>query len=299
MSTADFIAVDWGTTNRRAYAIRRDGSVIDSVHDDRGVVAVPRGGFTAEIAALRADLGDLPILCAGMVGSTRGWMEVPYLPCPAGLDALGEALHWVDQRTAIVPGLSIVAHGHDDGGRGGVMRGEEVQLLGAVAAGLAPRDGLLCQPGTHCKWARMTGGAVAGFNTSMTGELFALLRTHGLLADVLNGAVADGPAFRSGVADAARGTLLGDLFGIRADVLLGLRKHEDAAPYCSGLLIGSDVREQALGAGATVGVIADAALGALYVAAITMAGATAAVTDDRAAFVAGITRLWRHKHDRQ
>jgi 2-dehydro-3-deoxygalactonokinase len=69
------------------------------------------------------------------------------------------------------------------------MRGEEVQFLGAVEAGLVPGDALLVQPGTHCKWAEMAGGRVAGFTTAMTGELFALLRTHGLLAAQLGGAV--------------------------------------------------------------------------------------------------------------
>ena len=38
-------------------------------------------------------------------------------------------------------------------GRADVMRGEEVQLLGAVAAGLVDPMRLVCHPGTHNKWA--------------------------------------------------------------------------------------------------------------------------------------------------
>ena len=87
------------------------------------------------------------------------------MAAPAGLDALAGGLLWVDGRTAIVPGVSTLADGRAD-----VMRGEEVQMLGAVAAGLVPPGALLCQPGTHCKWAWMEDGRIARFRTAMTGE---------------------------------------------------------------------------------------------------------------------------------
>jgi 2-dehydro-3-deoxygalactonokinase len=288
MGEPAFLAVDWGTTNRRVYAIDADGAVVATERDDRGVLAIAPGEFAAELAGIRERFGDRPVLCAGMVGSVRGWVAVPYLQCPADLDALARALHWVEPRTAIVPGLSIV-----DGGRGDVMRGEEVQLLGSVPAGLAPPDALLCQPGTHCKWAWMADGRVDRFRTTITGEMFALLREHSLLADFLKGEVTDGAAFREGVAAADDATLLTRLFGVRADGLLGLRAREDAAAFVSGLLIGSDVREQALAPGQAVHVLADPALGSLYATAITLAGGCAAPVDSQAAFVAGITAIWR------
>lgn len=288
MGEAGFLAIDWGTTNRRVYAIDADGAVIATERDDRGVLAIAPGQFASELAGIRQRFGDRPVLCAGMVGSVRGWVEVPYLPCPADLGALANALHWVEPRTAIVPGLSIV-----EGGRGDVMRGEEVQLLGSVPAGLAPPDALLCQPGTHCKWAWMAEGRVDRFRTTITGEMFALLRAHSLLADFLKGEVADGAAFREGVAAAGDATLLTRLFGVRADGLLGLRAREDSAAFVSGLLIGSDVREQALAPGQAVHVLADPVLGSLYATAITHAGGRVVSVDSQAAFVAGITALWR------
>ena len=288
MGEASFLAIDWGTTNRRVYAIDADGVVVATERDDHGVLAIAPGAFAAELAGIRARFGDKPVLCAGMVGSVRGWVEIPYLPCPADLGALARALHWVESGTAIVPGLSVVA-----GGRGDVMRGEEVQLLGSVAAGLAPPDALLCQPGTHCKWVRMKDGTVDSFRTTMTGEMFALLRGHSLLADFLTGAVADGAAFREGVAAAGDGALLTRLFGVRADALLGLRAGKDSAAFVSGLLIGSDVREQRLGRGQAVHVLADPALGELYATAISLAGGRAVAVDSQAAFVAGITAIWR------
>ena len=286
--SAAFLAADWGTTNRRVYALDAAGAVLATERDDRGILAVGRGGFAAEAAAIRSRFGDLPMLCAGMVGSVNGWVEAAYRPCPAGLDDLATALTWVEPgRTAIVPGVSFVG-----GNRADVMRGEEVQLLGAVAAGMAPADALLCQPGTHCKWARMESSRIVTFRTTLTGELFAHLKKHSLLADFMAGEVADGAAFRDGLAASAGRTLLGDLFGARASVLTGQRDRADIAAYVSGLLIGSDMREQDAGGG-IVHLLADPMLGGLYAAAIEMAGGEAVLLDSHAAFVAGITRLWR------
>jgi 2-dehydro-3-deoxygalactonokinase len=282
------IAIDWGSTHRRVYVLGDDGSILALHHDARGVTAPGPADHAADVAAIRAQHGDLPVLAAGMIGSARGWVEVPYLPCPAGLEALAEALYWVEPgRTAIVPGLC-----RGDGVPADVMRGEEVQLLGAVAAGLVPADGLLCQPGTHCKWAQMHGGGVADFRTRMTGELFALLRQHSLLGAMMAGDVADGPAFRAGLADAAAGDLLAALFGVRAAVLRGQRRAEEGAAYASGLLIGSDVAAQRIGEGDAVHLLAAEPLGGLYAAAIAATGAGVVRVDSEAAFTAGAWALF-------
>src|SRR5215210_3466403 len=101
-----YIAVDWGTTNRRAWLIGDDGEVSDSFEDDLGLLAVPEGGFPAAAAAIRHRLGDHPMILAGMVGSNRGWREAPYVRCPAGADALAGAIAWIEPgRTGIVPGV--------------------------------------------------------------------------------------------------------------------------------------------------------------------------------------------------
>lgn len=281
-----FLAVDWGTTNRRVFLIE-DGQAVRSERDDRGVIAVARGGFAAEVAGIRARFGDLPMLLAGMVGANIGWKVAPYVPAPAGMEALAAGVLRIDRHIMIVPGLSL-----DRDGRADVMRGEEVQLLGAVAAGLAPPDSLLCQPGTHCKWAEMSGGQVAGFTTAMTGELFALLRTHSLLAAQLGGTVTPDDAFHDGVAEGARRDLAASLFGIRAGGLLGRRDDGQAAAYASGLLIGADVAARlAETQHDTVHVLADPALGGLYVAAIGANGRSARLVDSHAAFIAGIVRI--------
>ena len=275
-----FLAVDWGTTNRRVYRIE-NGAVVHTERDDRGVTFV--SDFAGEAAAIRARFGDLPMLLAGMVGSNIGWQAAPYVPAPAGVSELAASLLRTDERTMIVPGVSTQAD---------VMRGEEVQLLGAVAAGLVPGDALLVQPGTHCKWATMADGRIADFTTAMTGELFALLRTHGLLAAQLHGEVTASSAFFEGVVDGKRRDLAASLFGIRAAKLLGVRDDADAAAYASGLLIGSDVAARLAGASdAPIFILSGPELGNLYTAAIAANGRSASLIDSHAAFVAGILAI--------
>ena len=161
-----FIAVDWGTTNRRAYRIDSSGACVDEFEDGKGALSVPKGEFPAAVAEIRERLGDHPLLLAGMAGSNRGWVDAPYLPCPVGIDDLVKNLVWADERSAIVPGVSYIGQGRAD-----VMRGEEVQLLGGVAAGLVNSEGFVCHPGTHNKWALLRHGTIHIFGTVMTGEL--------------------------------------------------------------------------------------------------------------------------------
>lgn len=279
-----FLGVDWGTTNRRVFVIE-DGRVTHTERDDQGVTSVR--DFAGAAADIRARFGDLPMLMAGMVGSNIGWQVAPYVAAPAGIEELAAGLLRIDARTVIVPGISTLAEGRPD-----VMRGEEVQFLGAVAAGLVPGDALLVQPGTHCKWAEMESGRVVGFTTAMTGELFAMLRTHGLLAAQLGGDVTPGKAFLDGLEEGRRRDLAASLFGIRAAKMLGQRDDADAASFASGLLIGSDVAARLDHARHDrVHILADPGLGTLYVQAIEAHGRRAERVDSQAAFVAGILAI--------
>lgn len=286
-SDHSFLAVDWGTTNRRVYLVEH-GRVSRTICDDQGVTAIT--DFAVAVADLRAQFGDMPMVLAGMVGSNIGWRLARYVAAPAGIEELAANLLRIDERTAIIPGVSTI-----DGGRPDVMRGEEVQLLGAALAGLVPADALLVQPGTHCKWAEMAGGRIAGFTTAMTGELFALLRTHGLLAAQLQGEITANAAFLAGVAEAKRRDLIASLFGIRAAKMLGTRADADMAAFASGLLIGSDVAARLDSCRhEVVHILSGPDLGGLYVAAIEAHGRTGCLVDSQAAFVAGIIAIESH-----
>src|SRR5439155_13088380 len=191
------------------------------------------------VAELRIRLGDRPMLLAGMVGSNRGWVEAPYVPAPANGEDIARKLIWPEPgRTAIVPGVSYA-----EGEAADVMRGEEVQIVGAVAGGLVPPDCLLCHPGTHNKWVDLRDGRIAAFRTVMTGEIFNLLKSNSILADLLGSPAAPDDSFAAGVGHGlTRDDLTAELFSVRARILLGRGRRDEAASYISGLLIGTDVR---------------------------------------------------------
>ena len=285
-----FIAVDWGTTNRRAYRIDPHGECVVTVEDELGVLSVTPGGFPDAIDELRGRLGDLPMLLAGMVGSTRGWIEAPYVRCPAGPADLANALCWAEpDRVAIVPGLSVLDHEHAD-----VMRGEEVQMFGALAAGLIPDSGLVCHPGTHNKWVILNQGRIVGFRTVMTGEMFNLLRGGGILADMLTDEVVPGPDFDAGLRRGLKSTALtAELFSVRARVLLGELPPTSAASFTSGLLIGIDLAVGLRLSAEPMLIMGRPGLTSLYAAGAAAAGRPASEIDGAAAFLAGAVAIAR------
>ena len=282
MPAPALLAVDWGTSALRGALLAADGAVLAEHAAPRGLLAVAPGGWPAAFAAefgpwLAAHPG-LPCLMAGMVGSRQGWAEAPYQACPAGLADLAGALHWLQPGTlAIVPGLST-----DAGGAPDVLRGEEVQVFGALQA-MGEADGggggahTLVLPGTHSKWVQVQAGRITGLATHMTGECYALLRQQSILARMLpaDDADLDGPAFDAGVAQAATpGGLLHHLFSVRTLALFDRASGPEAASRLSGLLIGEELRAQAglLPAGLPITVIGSPMLAPRYARALRARG---------------------------
>ena len=157
---------------------------------------------------------------------------------------------------------------------------------------MVPADALVCHPGTHNKWVTLKGGKVEGFRTVMTGEMFNLLQKHSILSDLLTDEMAAGEAFRDGVRRGLQGdAVTAELFSVRAGVLLGKRRKEDATDYTSGLLIGADVGSSIRHGDGTVYVMGRPELTRLYAAALGVAGREAKEIDGEAAFIAGIEAI--------
>ena len=242
------IAVDWGTTNRRAWALGRGGTVLAERSDSEGLLGVKLGDFAHSFAAFAAPwLGSsrrLPVLMCGMVGSKLGWAEAPYIEAPADLAGLARHLHPVpfdgNAQIAIVPGVSSVERGVPD-----VMRGEECQVL-AVLAERRLRDATLLLPGTHSKWVRVVDGKLSAFRTYMTGELYNALSSSGTLAQLMEKGDADSAAFEQGLKqgqDEGSGALTHLLFGVRTLGLFDRLPRTSLASYLSGLLIGAELMD--------------------------------------------------------
>lgn len=245
------IAIDWGTSSLRGARLGASGQVLESREFPRGILTVSPGQFEAVFHELFGDWMQTPgalCLISGMAGSRQGWQEAPYCPCPAGFAELGQHLLWLQPgRMALVPGLSCV--GTDTLNTPDVMRGEEVQIFGALR--MAGRDSAtLVLPGTHSKWVQVQSGRVTQFQTFMTGEVFALMSQHSILGKTmdLQGAF-DEAVFLQGLDTSQQnqhsGSVLHQLFSVRT---LGLFERLSAAQlpsYLSGLLIGEELRHQA------------------------------------------------------
>lgn len=267
----DLIAVDWGTTSLRGARLDEAGRALEEKSAPLGILNVPNGDFAGVFASLFSDwmrpTGSV-CLISGMAGSRQGWVEAPYVACPAGPEELKRHLHWIEPgRIALVPGLSVERGEVPD-----VMRGEEVQIFGAMRlAGMT--DGLFVLPGTHSKWATLSGGRVTGFRTSMTGEFYGLLSQHSILSRTLDAdAPLDEATFMRGVTRASEGNgLLHDAFGVRALALFDRLSPVQSASYLSGLLIGEELRHEATAAREVVAIGAPA-LTARYALALKTRG---------------------------
>lgn len=303
MSTAlTWMAVDWGTSNLRAWAISADGAILASASSDKGMGKLAPAEFPAALADVAAQL-SLPdsqteVLVCGMAGARQGWMEAPYLDAPADLQHLAQksvhpATPGLPFSVSILPGICQRQGGEN------VMRGEETQLLG-LATLMPDYSGLVCMPGTHSKWAQLDGTRIEHFTTAMTGELFDLLKTHSVLRHSLAEPV-DGAGRAEGfVVGAEAGLknpadLLGQLFRVRAGTLLSGHTSGWSAGYLSGLLIGTEIAANRNKISTDpVPLIGSAALCALYAQVLDMAGASGRPVDATEVVIAGLKAARQH-----
>jgi 2-dehydro-3-deoxygalactonokinase len=279
-------ALDWGTTSARVYRLSGDGQVLGVREAPLGVQQVRNGAFPAALQTLLGDWADdpAPRLASGMIGSRQGWVEAPYVECPADPATLAERLcRTPGGEMTIVPGLIC----RDAEGVPDVIRGEETQIAGAIDADEGSVLAIL--PGTHSKWVRIDAGRIERFATYMTGELYAVLMAHSILGRLSAAPAAPGSGTQSGKAF-ARGVERGlhgpglshAIFGARTLALTGGLEASDVGDWLSGVLIGHEIKAGRAQLGADgaamlpVRIIGTDALGARYVQALAQAGIAAA-----------------------
>jgi 2-dehydro-3-deoxygalactonokinase len=236
-------------------------------------MSIAGSDFETPLAEILADWNEAPdreILMSGMVGSRQGWIEVPYVPCPAGLSDLAAGLRPAptssDRQVRICPGIMC----RDRDGVPDVLRGEEVQIFGALA--ISTRStATICLPGTHSKHALVHDNTITGFTTHMTGEVFAVLREHSILGRLMAPRRTDLDAFDDGVRRARQqGGLLHHIFAVRTRMLMSEMHGASLADYLSGILIGHELSSADLSG--PVLVVGALELGALYQRALGHAG---------------------------
>lgn len=288
-----YIAIDWGSTNLRAW-LYLDGACVDETRSEAGVTRL--NGQTAQqvfqhtVAPWRRH--DVPVVMAGMVGSNAGWLSAPYLPCPTRLTEVARRLTRVEAAKPlaawIVPGLSIERADNCN-----VMRGEETQLIGAYRE--CPSS-IYLMPGTHSKWVLADGDTVTDFRTVMTGELHHLLIKQSLIGVGIGEQQSAPDVFQRGLElGFADENILRCLFETRAAHVLGRLEKSAVGDWLSGLLIGNEVaqmqRQYQIAAGASVTIIGNPALGARYQQALHQAGLRFQSLDGDQAFQAGIRSI--------
>ena len=275
-----FIAGDWGTTQLRLYLC--DGATVLDRVNGPGIAALsesPEKTFVPLTAGWAARHKSLSAHLCGMVGSRNGWVETPYVRCPANMNALRAGLMKFEaagMRISIVPGLSCT----NPLGAPDVMRGEETQIFGALAStpSVANERRLFALPGTHTKWAVVENGIIQHFLTSPTGELFALLKDHSTLGRAGGDFTEHSPEnFMRGIARQAEvsdASLTHVLFETRSRQLLDGMTKSEAMSFLSGLLIGADVAGASrwIDGKAAVTLIGDPKLNELYARALAFHG---------------------------
>ncbi|MCC4834457.1 2-dehydro-3-deoxygalactonokinase [Shewanella sp. 1_MG-2023] len=264
------IAVDWGSSNFRSFLLDKSGHILSEVTSPQGMLCLEKAQFEpALLEQIQPWLNDIsaqknvvPVLMAGMVGSAQGWCDAGYVECPADAKQAATQLQAVNNQAGlqlhIVPGFKCQTSNLQPD----VMRGEEVQVFGAVSL-IEHELGLLnnaqleklvfCLPGTHSKWIRMAKSdhghtLIDDLSTHMTGEMFNIVLEHSILGKGLDKSAEshieeiDMDGFLQGVHTSQReGGLLHHLFSARTLRLEQRLADDDVTSYLSGLLIGSEL----------------------------------------------------------
>lgn len=291
-----WVAVDWGTSRLRAWALDAGGRILARRQADEGMGGLTPEAFEPVLLSLlepwRVTGERLNVVACGMVGARQGWIEAAYAPVPcaplAGDRFIRAPTRDPDLAVLIVPGLSQAQPAD-------VMRGEETQIAGLLAE-RPDFEGALCLPGTHSKWVAVAGGRVRRFMTCMTGELFALLAQHSILRHSLNGTADGAEPFEAAAFEAAVTDTLGRpggaaerLFAIRAGDLLHGETAAAARARLSGALIAQELdAARSYWQGKTVVMLGAEPLVAHYARALALAGGTGERVDGEELTVAGL-----------
>ena len=292
--TPEWIAVDWGTSNLRAYAMDASDQVLAEATSDQGMSTLQPSQFEPTLRALLSEWA-LPTPCTviacGMVGSRQGWQEAPYrsVPCLAHSDAPVQVSNVGDDLTVwLISGIKQSAPAD-------VMRGEETQIAGFLA--LNPDwDGVLCMPGTHCKWVHVSAGEIVSFRTFMTGELFDVISTGTVLRHSLTSREMDDDAFDSAASDTLSRpeTFAANLFSLRAADLLSGQSAATARGHLSGALIGMELAAaKPYWLGQNVALIGSPRLCTLYARALAAQGVKASQSDAASVTRAGLCATYK------
>ena len=236
----DWIAIDWGTTNFRAWIIKNN-KILKEINRPHGIKNIPNKNFedilNKNIKIPKKNNRKIKIISCGMIGSKQGWLDTGY---EKNLNLTKNNLVKVKTKNKnidfyIVKGLSQ-KQPYD------VIRGEETQILGYLESD-KKFSGFICLPGTHSKWIKITKGKLINFKTYMTGELFEIISRNSILKYSINDKKINLKIFKNSVMLSQKKyfNLFDYLFEFRSRSLLTKKKYYPKSELLA-YLIGNEIK---------------------------------------------------------
>mgnify|MGYP003626378698 CR=1 FL=1 len=290
----NWVAIDWGTTNFRAFLMSETGICVDKIEASKGLLSINDRQFSESLnqllGAWHQSRNIKSILMAGMVGSKQGWVEAPYIEVPATPASFIKASISVDLDWGGVAQIISGACCNNKFDLPDVMRGEEVQLIGLANLNKG-NDFFAILNGTHSKHAIWKDGLLHSFNTIMTGELFSILTNYSILGKGLPKQSHDEAAFIVGVDIGNKFPINQVLFSARTLQLFNKISPQYIESYISGLLIGSELSE--LPQQTACFIVGSQSLSEHYFNALKHLGHLPTIADGDECFLIGMTELYQ------
>ena len=296
-----WIAVDWGSSNLRVWALDKRHKILDSFSSSDGMLSIEIVEFEPllleKISNWVAGDVNIPVLCCGMVGAKQGWLEAPYATVPYNLMQETDSVEVFcrDKRLDV-----RILGGLKQNNPADVMRGEETQIRGFLSV-FSDFEGIICLPGTHTKWVHVSAGEVVSFRTFISGELFALMSNYSVLKYSVNSDGWSDQEFKSAVSESISNPqkIFSDLFKLRADDLLNKVAKSVLRSKLSGYIIGAELAgAKPYWLGQNVVILADNNLSKTYKAALEGQGIFAQEVDATKCTLDGLSQAFSLIHGR-
>jgi 2-dehydro-3-deoxygalactonokinase len=243
---AAFIAIDWGSNNFRAYIVSGEGLVLHRIKARQGVLRIREESFAAVLKRLLGKWLNkyryTPIFLFGAIGSRQGWQEITHLEGPVGIEELTASVekvanHQFERDIYLIPGVRIT---DNNTGLLDVIRGEEIQIVGALRTLPVEKVRYFCLPGLQTKWVKVVNDKIVDIHTFMTGEIFSVLSYHSSLAPFIEQQAYSYEGFKEGI-EQDPSLFLHEFFNIRIKASQKKLHRHEIGSYLSGLLMHQEI----------------------------------------------------------
>lgn len=261
----NIITIDTGTTNTRT-VLWQNGKKIEKDFESVGVrdtsitgdkkrlkEAVKKSIDVVLKAGNITDHAEVTVIASGMITSDLGLAEIPHLEVPVGAFELSSGMtkksipEVFDQPIWFIPGVrninkNILPENITDMD---IMRGEEVEAIGAISQLEISGPAVLILPGSHTKIIKLDRkNRISGSITTMTGELMEFLTKKSILADSLDENFADfldKDALRLGAKTCVSNGFTRTIFSVRLLDMYTNYSRNQRANYLLGSLVENDL----------------------------------------------------------